>query len=155
MPFEYAVRPFQSRDIHGRIRLPSTPSTSTERATITWGGSAPGTVPTPKQSGVNVNCCQGTREQTGRTAAPVTISTLGGGETKSFDVSRSFEVRAKKHDKDTCEGALEKISWVNAEVKSYFADLSADIHSSDAAFMPFGAEDDSGCKSKSTFKHQI
>lgn len=37
MPFEYAVRPFQSRDAHGRIILPAAPGGFDQRATLTWG----------------------------------------------------------------------------------------------------------------------
>ena len=145
MPFEYFIRPFQTPDAHGRIIVPSTPSASTERATITWGGSAPGTVPTPKQSGVNVECCNETLTESSRTGNTVRIN-ASGDEDSYINVHRATEVKLRKKEKNNCEGTLEKISWVNAEVKSYFADLAADIHSSDAAFAPFGIDDSGECR---------
>jgi len=37
MPFEYFVRPFESRDVHGRVVIPSAPQGFDQRATLTWG----------------------------------------------------------------------------------------------------------------------
>lgn len=150
MPFEYAVRPFQSSDIHGRIIIPATPE-GVDRATITWGAQTPGIIPTPRSLGVNVNCCNETFSQNGLSASGVSIDVEGKGAGTSFSVQRSDVVVGKKKEENTCDGPLTQDLYSVSGVKQAFAELSSLIHSSDADYAPAGTS--GGCNSKTTYKY--
>jgi|SRR5580765_1190765 len=153
MPFEYAVRPFQSRDSFGRIILPSTPSGAAERATLTWGSSAslpPGTLPTPTTMGVNMKCCQEIRTQDGAEMEPVNVQVQGPGAIE-IPVKRSNVVLAKKQDENHCDDWLAHNSYVAASVKESFVGIADAIHASDREFLPAGAA--AACREKTTFKY--
>jgi len=152
MPFEYAVRPFQSRDAHGRTLLPSTPSASTQRATLTWGSKAAGAaLPKPATVGYNMNCCTANHQQVGSEKAEVYIPLEGPmAGTDWFKVNRSDVMLAQKEDKDDCGGGLLDDSYVASGVRQAFSEMNALIHASDGAFLPTGSK---GCKAKTTLKN--
>src|SRR5215831_5257500 len=57
MQLEYAVRPYQTPNSHGKIIIPSTPGSTTQRATITWGSKSTN-VPEPELGkDFSVVCC--------------------------------------------------------------------------------------------------
>jgi hypothetical protein len=141
MPFEYAVRPFQSRDSFGRIILPSTPSGAAERATLTWGSSAslpPGTLPTPTTMGVNMKCCNETLTEDTRTGDTHRIEAENDPDSYIM-VHRATEVKLQKKEENTCDDWYRKNSYVAAGVKESFVGLADAIHASDKEFLPAGA----------------
>jgi hypothetical protein len=152
MSLEYLVRPFQSPDAFGRTRLPSAPG-RTERATLTWGAkTAPGTLPKAKTTGFNVECCNEISTQSSSEASGVDIFVTGpDAEGISFRVNRSDVVVAKKKEDNKCDDWLANNSFVASGVKEAFAELHAEIHASDADFMPEGSNPE--CKQKTTFKY--
>jgi hypothetical protein len=64
--FEYLVRPYQSPSSQGSVIIPSTPTAPSEKATLTWGATAP----MPPFQGVNftvVACQEQSDEQSRKT----------------------------------------------------------------------------------------
>lgn len=140
MPFEYVVRPFQTPDAHGRVIVPSTPSFSTERATLTWGSqhAATATLPTPKSMGVNIQCCNEIINENTRTGDTVKIA-ASNEPANYIMVHRATEVRLKKKDTNKCDDWLSNNSYVASGVEQAFSDMSSSIHASDSAFLPSGS----------------
>lgn len=142
MPFEYFVRPFQTPDVHGRIILPATPQDRAERATITWGASTPGVIPTPRSMGVNVNCCNESSTEQSRAGTDIQITANNDPESY-ITINRATEVKLKKTENDTCDSPLTQDLYSASGVKAAFAELSNLIHSSDADYAPAGTS--GGC----------
>lgn len=141
MPFEYFVRPFQSTDTFGRIILPSTPSGSAEKATLTWGANAsfpPGTLPTPTSMGVNVQCCNEVINEDSRTGDTIKISAANAPENYIM-VHRATDVQLRKKDDNKCDDWLMNNSYVASGISQAFSEMSSLIHASDAAFLPSGS----------------
>ena len=140
MPFEYFVRPYQTPDAHGRVIVPSTPSTSTERATLTWGSqhAATGTLPTPHSMGVNIQCCHEIINEQERTGDTIKIEASNDPATYAM-VHRATEVKLRKKEENNCDDWLKKNSYVAAGVKQAFDAMAKSIHASDASFLPAGA----------------
>ena len=151
MPFEYMVRPFQTPDLHGRVFVPSTPSASTQRATLTWGSKAAGTnaLPAPKTVGYNTKCCNETLTEASRSGEDHKITGTNNPE-NWITVNRASEISFDKEDKDECGGGLLDDSYVASGVRQAFSEMNALIHASDGAFLPTGSK---GCKAKTTLKN--
>jgi hypothetical protein len=126
MPFEYAVRPFESRDSHGRVILPATPS-GFERATLTWGAKVAG-LPDPEISGTEVTCCH---EQLAEHQRVGEVHKIVSKESPGLFIleHRATEVKLKKKTEDKCASDWTQMSYVASAVESVFADLKADIES--------------------------
>ena len=151
MSLEYLVRPFQSPGAHGRIVIPSSPSAGAQRATLTWGAkTAPDTLPKAKSLGVNVECCNEISTEQSRKGDDITITATNAPE-NYIKVRRATEVKLKKKEDNKCDDWLANNSFVASGVKEAFADLKAEIHASDADFMPEGSNPE--CKQKTTFKY--
>jgi len=140
MPFEYFVRPYQTPDAHGRIIIPSTPSFSTERATLTWGSqhAAAGTLPTAKSMGVNLRCCNEIIGEDTRTGDTIKIE-ASNDPANYIMVHRATEVKLRKKEENNCDQWLMNNSYVASGVSSAFSEMSSLIHASDAAFLPSGS----------------
>src|ERR1041384_8860723 len=69
---EYAVRPFGPPDALGTTRIPSTPRSTRQRATLTWG--AQSTLPPPVFTSVDTACCSEGNQETSRTGETVRIN---------------------------------------------------------------------------------
>ena len=151
MPFEYAVRPFESRNTHGRVIIPSAPSFSTERATLTWGSqhAVPGALPTPHSLGVNIECCHEIITQNAAEMSPASIQLQGPGAA-TIPVKRTDVVLAKKAESNQCDDWLKNNSFVASGVKKAFDAMAGSIHASDASFKPAGSVD---CKQRTTYKY--
>src|SRR3954469_1046651 len=89
---EYVVRPFQSPGAHGGIIIPSTPSGSRERATITW--TAESTLPDAKFTGIAVTSKKEDGIETGRDSETVRIT--GNDPDNWIDVARSKKLYIDK-----------------------------------------------------------
>jgi hypothetical protein len=151
--FEYAVRPFESRDVLGRTILPSTPGDSVERATLTWGSSAsttPGTLPKPTSLGVNIKCCQEIRTQDNAESSAISVQ-VQGHHPILIPVKRSDVVLAKKQDENHCDDWLMQNSSVASGVSQAFSDLGLSIHASDNAFRPAGSNPE--CRETTKYKY--
>jgi hypothetical protein len=111
MPFEYAVRPFQSNDPHGRIIIPSAPAGLDQRATLTWGAKT--TVNPSEQPGKGIvvtthwpdnEGCTETTEQLGNEMATVQVMNANPdapGESRNQTVTfhQAYSLTAKKEHK--------------------------------------------------------
>lgn len=133
MPFEYFVRPFQTPDSQGRIIVPSTPGSTHERATLTWGAKVTVDPVTKDQVGVNVECCGETLTENDRKGSDFKITAANDPDT-FITVNRATEVRFQKKQEDKCASDWDQMSGVASAVDGAFASLSADIHASDSAF---------------------
>lgn len=95
---EYAVRPFGPPDAQGTTRIPATPRSTRERATLTWGGQS--TLPQPVFTSVDTACCAEGNKETSRTGETVRIN---GDDGESFiDVFRANTVNLDKTGVKTC-----------------------------------------------------
>jgi len=139
MSLEYLVRPFQTPGAHGRIVIPSSPSAGTQRATLTWGAKiAPNSLPKATTTGVNVECCNEVSTEESRKGDDITIKASNEPE-NYITVRRATEVKLRKKDDNKCDDWLANNSYVAAGVKEAFSELKAEIHASDADFLPEGA----------------
>jgi hypothetical protein len=104
---EYAVRPYQTPDSHGRIIIPSTPTSTSERAVLTWG--ATGTVPNAQPQGFNVVCCNYKVEEIERQGEiaqiPITQEDIDQGHTQVF---RSNQLKHKQTKSNKCDSPLDQ-----------------------------------------------
>src|SRR4051812_4430711 len=89
---EYVVRPFQSPGAHGAIIIPSTPSGSRERATITW--TAESTLPDAKFTGIAVTSKKEDDVETGRDTE--TVRNTGNDPENWIDVARANKLYIDK-----------------------------------------------------------
>src|SRR5215831_17073015 len=88
---EYIVRPFQSPGSQGAVIIPSTPSPTNERATLTWGAKA--AVPAVTQGVGFAGCCKESADESNQQYEPVTINnenTANGGSI-SFRRAHAFD----------------------------------------------------------------
>jgi hypothetical protein len=104
---EYAVRPYQTPGSQGKIIIPSTPGSSSQRATITW--SAQSSV-TPQNNGFNVTCCGEHLDELTReyevVQIPVTQAQVDEGH---LDVARSNKLTLhKKLQSNKCDSPLDQ-----------------------------------------------
>lgn len=98
---EYIVRPYQTPNSHGSIRIPATPLGTFQRATLTWG--AQGTMPAakaPEQQGIAVNCCSDNVNELSRQSD--TIRVTGNDPDNWVDVARARQLKIKTDNKDAC-----------------------------------------------------
>jgi len=122
MPFEYAVRPFQTPGAQGRIVIPSAPQGFDQRATLTWGNktsldSAAG------KKGISVTthwpdfsegCCVEVSQQESNEMDDIRIDNEGtnGG---SVTVKRARWVKMDKEHKDACG---DMSVWYNVQMNA-------------------------------------
>jgi hypothetical protein len=148
MPFEYAVRPFESRDSQGRVIIPSTPS-GHDRATLTWGAKTSVNQVKFDKTGGDVECCKDNRTQETGTAGAFTSSrgkliqqvwgpgTGGPPEPHGqwgaeIFVDQSVSVLYRKEQEDSCAAEWNQMSGVASAVNGAFASLEADIEAGGA-----------------------
>src|SRR5580765_6037365 len=153
MPFEYAVRPFQSPDTHGRIIIPSTPGETPQRATLTWGAKTALNNIQPANSGINVECCKDTKSQKSAEMNQVSVGIEGPPTTVAGSMEILFKrtsvAKFDKTQKDECASDWDQMSYVAAGIKQAFADLEGDIQAGGA-----GKTVDH-CKATSNFTYQV
>src|SRR5215467_9372751 len=128
---EYIVRPFQSPGAQGALIIPSTPSPTNERATLTWGPKA--AVPAVTQSVGFAGCCKEEGDESKQQYEPVTVynENADNGGSVSFFRARAFDF--DKTTKDECAGDWDQFSGIGLEITSALDQFSADIHSGTAA----------------------
>lgn len=95
---EYIVRPAASPGAHGSTIIATTPGSSRERATITWGAQA--TMPTPSMA-VNTACCKEELQEDTRDGEVVRISQTGNSD-NYVDVFRANKLKLSKKEDDKC-----------------------------------------------------
>lgn len=132
---EYVVRPYQTRAANGAVIIPSTPSGSRERATLTWGAKA--TMPARKEAegiAFEVVCCQEGLEENSRKSETKRIYGGDGSEENNWvDVERPMSLKLKKKGKNGCGDDWDQISGVAQEVDAALAQFAGDIHSGTAS----------------------
>jgi hypothetical protein len=107
---EYAVRPYQTPGSQGKIIIPSTPGSSSQRATITWSGQSSVTT---QNKGFNVVCCSEQLdeiERQGETVKiPISQEQVDQGH---MEVFRANELKLKKKSNDSshpCDSPLDQM----------------------------------------------
>jgi hypothetical protein len=123
---EYVVRPYTAPDAHGRIIIPSTPSFTRERATLTWGASSDAL---PAAGGINfqVNCCSDALDEISRESDDVDIPIQDAGTGPGHvTVSRPNSMKLSKKSDDTCGGpSWDQISSTAQMIDSDLAGLQS------------------------------
>src|SRR5215475_3050358 len=104
---EYAVRPYQTPDSHGKIIIPSTPGSTTQRATITW-GSKTTNVPQPELGkDFTVVCCTEELQEINRLGEYVRIYNPNNHD-NFVDVFRARELTHTKPKNNPCDSPLDQ-----------------------------------------------
>jgi hypothetical protein len=127
---EHFVRPFTSPNAHGAIIIPSTPSGSRQRATLTWGAKA--TMPTVDNGiSFSVVCCdEQLTEQDGRENYPVKRLYHNNDPTSDqwIDWLPPKIVPLKKKEQKTCGDNWDQLNDVGLEINERLADYAARLH---------------------------
>jgi len=126
---EYIVRPFQAPG-SGALIIPSTPSPTNERATLTWGAKA--AVPAVRQGVGFAGCCQEQNDETGRKTEQIIIHDSADPE-NYITVNRATQIQWNKDTKDQCAGDWDQFSGVGLEITAALNDFAANIQSGTAA----------------------
>jgi hypothetical protein len=121
---EYVIRPYQSPTPFGTIIIPSTTSQGRERATITWGATAQGTMPEPEpvpttsptDQTYQFECCNEQLQEQSRDNERKRI--IGNDGISYVDVDRPKIVRLKKSQHQHCDSPLEQDSFVAQGINS-------------------------------------
>lgn len=146
---EYVVRPYQSPNANGAIIIPSTPTLSTERATLTWGGSGSGQATiTNDGPNWNVTCCDENLKEDVRQEQPIRVYQDGDTNSSNYvDVARPTKMRMGKNDQKNCgEDAWLQMSFAAASVDEILQGFANDL-------APFD-ESQSQCKADWTFTYK-
>lgn len=113
---EYVVRPYQSPASHGGIIIPSTPTGSRQKATLTWGAST--TLPIPS-TGVNVTCCSEGLKEKDRTSKKIRVfQNDDPSSTNYVDVERPETMNLSKTDKNDCISDWDQVSQLAADIRA-------------------------------------
>lgn len=121
---EYVVRPYQSPDAHGAIIIPSTPSGSRQRATITWGSKDVQAV----NSGISINCCSESLSEQSRKSEKMRIFQNDDKNSPNWvDVERPHSLKLNKKDNNQCADDWAQMSSVAAGVQDALAEFADDI----------------------------
>lgn len=102
---EYAVRPYQTPNSQGKVKIPATRGTTTARATITWGAKN-SSIPSPATT-VNVQCCSDQLDELQREGETVRI-TQPDNPDNYVDVFRSKKLTLNKKSADNCQTPLDQ-----------------------------------------------
>lgn len=103
---EYAFRPSTSPDSHGRIIIPSTPTATKQRATLTWGAKA--TMPPKVAQGPQLACCKEVNTEVPGTRKGETVRIFQNNDSTSsnwVDVNRATQVNLQKKGNNSCFGS--------------------------------------------------
>lgn len=105
---EYAVRPYQTPNSQGKIIIPSTPGSSSQRATITWGAKN-SAIPSANK-GFNVQCCNEQLDEVERQGETVQIPVSQSEvDTGYVEVFRSNQLKLKKKaNNNPCDSPLDQ-----------------------------------------------
>jgi hypothetical protein len=145
---EYVVRPYQTPSAHGAIIIPSTPTGTRERATLTWGAEA--TMPEreePDGIGFQLVCCTETLNENSRETETKRIEQEGNPD-NWVDVDRPTKLKLKKKDANKCGDVWDQISGVEQQVNSVLSMFNDAIHSGTAG------KKDKNCNVSWNFKNQ-
>jgi hypothetical protein len=134
---EYVIRPYQSPNPFGTILIPSTP-TQADRATLTWGATAQGTMPPaqakPTPMTYQFQCCQEKLNEQSRVNDSVRIT---GNDGESYvDVDRPRVVKLQKNTAQSCASPLEQISDVFQGINQVLDEFANDIKYGDTTRIP-------------------
>ena len=141
---EYVIRPYQSPTPFGTIIIPSSGARGRDRATLTWGATATGTMPEATQAPTpeppmtyQFECCSEALKETSRAVHKIRIT--GSDGVSYVDVERPYQMKLKRNTKTQCDGPLDQISLVNQGINSVLNTFEADITE---AASKFGTTDD-------------
>lgn len=128
---EYVVRPYQTPNAHGQIIIPSTPSSSRERATLTWGAKA--TMPSVGQGiSFEVVCCKENLDEQKRTTSRQRVYQNNDSTSPNWvDWDRAETVNLNKKEQNSCGDDWDQISGAAAEIDATLAQYAA-------GFAPWG-----------------
>jgi hypothetical protein len=121
---EYAVRPYQTPNSQGKIIIPSTPGSSSQRATITWG--AKNSAIPQANKGFNVVCCSEQLDEVEREGEvvqiPITQAQVDQGHMEVFRANK-LKHNKKSNDSHPCDSPLDQ--YLGAE---FGLDDTGDTH---------------------------
>jgi hypothetical protein len=145
--FEYIVRPYQSPNANGTTIIPSTPTISAQRATLTWGSTAQ--MPIPEIASVSVACCTEALKEQSRLVQAIRIYQDGNPNSSSYvDIARPQQMTLQKKDTTQClPDDFDQISYVAASLTVFDEEMNA-------LFAPFDSTDQH-CKASWTFTHGV
>lgn len=108
---EYIVRPFVSPAPQSNLLIPSSPSTTTEKAVLTWG--ANGTLPTPKGLSVKNECCNNSNDEFSRDWEDVNVHSQT--DPSNFITVRRTKALSlhQKTDKSKCDDGWDQSFFAN------------------------------------------
>jgi hypothetical protein len=140
---EYVIRPYQSPTPFGTIIIPSVSSPGRDRATLTWGATAQGTMPIPEptppppnQPSYQMECCKESLHEGSR--ANNTHRIIGSDGKSYIDVERPYQMKLKKQTKQDCGDDLNQISVVSQGVNAVLNDFQDAIDEITGKFGPTG-----------------
>jgi hypothetical protein len=114
---EYVIRPYQAPTPFGTRVIPSSPSRGADRASLTWGATAQGTIPpavpapvAPPGMTYQFQCCQEKLQEQSRVTD--TIRIMGNDGESYVDVERPKIMHLKRNEKQDCATTLEQMSDV-------------------------------------------
>ena len=126
---EYVIRPYQSPTPFGTIIIPSAPSQGRDRATITWGATAQGTMPPAEEvptaspeTSYQMQCCNDALQENSRSTHAIRI--IGSDGESYVDVERPYQMKLKRKTKTQCDGPLDQISLVNQGINAVLNDFT-------------------------------
>jgi hypothetical protein len=155
MPFEYAVRPFQTPGAQGRIRIPSAPQGFDQRATLTWGNKT--SLDSMGKKGISVSthwpdfsegCCTEESAQKSNEMETVTVANEGanGG---SVTFQRAKWLKLDKEHRDACG---DMAVWYNVQMNASDASIMKN-YATLAAQMGVRTPEPEKCKVQATFNN--
>lgn len=104
---EYIVRPFQQPASQGSILIPSTPSTTTDKAVLKWGAKA--TMPAVAPSGATITCCVNNQLEQTREYEDVQIQDQNN-SSNSITVRRAKTLNLNQTHKNSCQDAWDQVA---------------------------------------------
>ena len=104
---EYIVRPFQQAQSQGGILIPSTPSTTTDKAVLTWGAKA--TMPAATPTGASITCCVNNQLEQSRDYEDVQIQDQNN-SSNSITVRRAKTLNLQQKHQNSCQDAWDQVA---------------------------------------------
>lgn len=122
---ESLIRPFSSPAPQGSILIPSSPSTTTEKAVLKWGASGP--LPTPQGLSVKTECCNNSNDEFSRDWEDVKVFSKDSPD--NFITVRRTKALSmhQKTDKSKCDDGWNQVSAAAQEVTADLAALDANF----------------------------
>lgn len=144
---EFIVRPFQQPASQGNTLIPSTPSTTTDKAVLKWGAKAtmPGVVP----SGATITCCVNNQLEQSRDYEDVQIQDQNN-SSNSITVRRAKTLNLNQKHQNSCQDAWDQVAPDISSMFTSTQDANGNMITGAADFVnlfqPLGTSPPEQCK---------